>query len=444
MKKIALLAIATIVLSFRFTKTSAQTITTFAGSDSSGYSGDGGAATLARLGSPRGIAIDNMGSIYFTDFYCHCVRKINTSGVINTIAGNGSPGYSGDGGAATAATLYSPSSVAIDDSGNIYIADESYNCVRRINTAGIITLFAGNTSPGYGGDGGSATAAQLESPVGVAVDHTGNVYIADMANHAIRKVSGGNISTFAGTGVGGQSSDGSPATASRIGKPISIAIDALGNVFFSDSLSFVHKVDISGIITTIAGYGPYGYFGDGGPATAARFNSINGTAIGMSGEIYLSDAGNSVVRVINHTGIINNYAGSHVQGYGGDGGPAWLCEFNGPSGISMDATGCVYVADAANARIRKISATTAVSNVDFPGALRCYPNPSSGSFTITLPQAVEPTATVAITNTLGQTIYTNTFTTNRPAQINLAAPSGIYFITATVGSKQAKTKIVIE
>ena len=191
-------------------------INTIAGNGIPIDTGDGGHATAAAINSPMGVAIDSSGNVYIAE-YSHCIRKINSSGIISTIAGNYTPGYTGDGGAATAAQLFAPYGVAIDRSGNVYIADKGNNVIRKVNTSGIISTIAGNGIAGYSGDGGAATAAELNTPTGVAVDRSGNVYIADYYNSRIRKVnSSGVISTFAGNGIGGYSGDGAPTRSESV------------------------------------------------------------------------------------------------------------------------------------------------------------------------------------------------------------------------------------
>ncbi|NCX94789.1 MAG: hypothetical protein EBX41_00005, partial [Chitinophagia bacterium] len=222
-------------------------ISTIAGNGSSyGYSGDGGAATAASLYYPYGVAVDASGNVYIS-YNDNRIRKVNTSGIISTIAGNGSNGYSGDGGAATAASLRSPNGVAVDASGNVYFADYYNYRIRKVNTSGVISTIAGNGSNGYSGDGGAATAASLYNPQGVAVDASGNVYIADAHNHRIRKVNtSGVITTIAGNGSYGYSGDGGAATAASLADPIGVAVDVSGNLYIADITNVcIRKVTFS-------------------------------------------------------------------------------------------------------------------------------------------------------------------------------------------------------
>src|ERR1051326_5130759 len=243
-------------------------ITTVAGNGTAGYSGDGGSATSAQLNAPFSIAVDSAGNIYIAEWSNNRVRKVSTSGTITTFAGTGAGGFGGDGGPATDAALNSPEGVAVDAAGNVYIADAFNNRIRKVDPSGIITTIAGNGNPGYTGDG-PALSAGLNDPSGVAVDKNGNVYVADNSNHRIRKISGGTISTIAGTGVGGFSGDGGPATKAQVFNPTHLTIDGAGNLYIADySNNRVRKIDTSGTITTIAGTttptNQGGYSGDGG------------------------------------------------------------------------------------------------------------------------------------------------------------------------------------
>ncbi len=221
------------VLAFCFSATSnAQIITTIAGSSPVLYGGDGGHATDAKLNAPNGVAIDAMGNIFIADRGNNRIRKIDPTGIITTFAGTGIGTFSGDGGAATDAALYLPTGVAVDGSGNVYIADGANSRVRKINSSGIISTIAGNGIPGFYGDGGAATLASLNGPIGVAVDAAGNIFIADCNNNVIRKInSSGIISTVAGSGIASYSGDGGPAVIAALNQPIGIAVDGAGNLF---------------------------------------------------------------------------------------------------------------------------------------------------------------------------------------------------------------------
>ena len=342
-------------------KTQAQNITTFAGNGGSGFSGDGGNATSAQINGPGGVGVDAQGNVYIADGGNARIREVNTSGTITTVAGNGSGGYSGDGGAATSAQIYQPSAVVADANGNIYIADAGNDVVREVNTSGIITTVAGNGSTGYSGDGGAATSAELHGVYGVAVDASGNIYIPDFYNNRIRKVNtSGIITTVAGTGTAGYSGDGGSATSAEIWNPVSIAVDASGNIYFADrSNNVVRKVNTSGIISTVAGNGSAGYSGDGGSATSAQIWGPQGLTVDAYGNIYIGDNSNNRIRMVNTYGIISTVAGNGAAGYSGDGGSATSAELRSPTGVAVNARGnLLYIADNNNNRVREVTYPT--------------------------------------------------------------------------------------
>ncbi|PQJ13105.1 hypothetical protein CJD36_005015 [Flavipsychrobacter stenotrophus] len=330
-------------------------ISSIAGSGTSGYSGDGGAASSANLSYPYAVAVSTSGIIYIADQVNNRIRKVTAAGVITTFAGNGAAGNTGDGGAATTATLNNPIGVAVDASGNVYIADYGNSRIRKVNAAGIISNFAGS---GVGLDGGAATAADLYHPSGVAVDPSGNVYIAETGNNRIRKVNtSGIISSVAGNGVSGFSGDGAAATLAKLSSPVGVCTDAYGNICIADMGNHrIRKVNASGIITTVAGTGALGFSGDGGLATAAAINTPYGMTIDGFGNIYICDYGNYRVRKVSTTGIMSTFAGNGSVGFSGDGGLATAAMLNRPTGIAVDASGNVYEADINNQRIRKFAA----------------------------------------------------------------------------------------
>ena len=339
------------------------TISTIAGTGSSGYSGDGGAAIDASLNGAYGVALDSSGNVYIGDTKNNRIRMIDAiTGNISTIAGGGSS--LGDGGAATSAQLDRPSGLALDSSGNIYIVDTWNYRIRKIDAiTGYISTIAGTGIRGYSGDNGAATSAQLNSPYGVDLDSYGNVYIADTNNYRIRKIdaSTGNISTIAGTGNYGYSGDGGAATSAQLTNTFGVTLDSYGNVYIADKAAHcIRKIDaITGIISTIAGtggIGSFGYSGDGGAATSAQLRNPFGVALDSSGNVYIADSGNQRIRKVDvSTGIISTIAGTGSSGYSGDGGAATSAKLNQTQALTLDSSRNVYIADNKNHIIRKLT-----------------------------------------------------------------------------------------
>jgi sugar lactone lactonase YvrE len=331
-------------------------ISTVAGNGSATYAGDGGLAANASLQFPTGIAFDATGNLYIADYDNNRIRKVDTNGIITTVAGKSTVGYSGDGGAATNASLYNPYGVALDAFGNLYNADLGNNRIRRVNTNGIITTVAGKSSSGYSGDGGAATNASLYRPSGVALDAYGNLYIADYNNNRIRRVdTSGIITTVAGKSSSGYSGEGGAATNASLYYPYGVALDAYGNLYIADlDNNRIRRVDTSGIITTVAGKSSSGYSGDGGAATNASLYYPYGVALDAYGNLYIADYNNSRIRRVDTSGFITTVAGKSSSGYSGDGGAATNASLYHPSGVALDAYGNLYIADYSNKRIRKV------------------------------------------------------------------------------------------
>jgi RHS repeat-associated protein len=345
-------------------RNNAHIIETVAGDGIGSYSGDGGPAVQAKLYLSHGVVVDASGNIYIADTDNNRIRKVDMSGTITTVAGDGTQGYSGDGGPAVQAKLYYPRGVAVDGSGNIYIADTYNHCVRKVDTGGIITTVAGDGTQDYSGDGGPAVQAKLYRPNGVAVDGSGNIYIADSSNHCVRKVdTGGIITTVAGDGIQGYSGDGGPAVQAKLRHPSGVIVDGSGNIYIADTLNHcIRKVDTSGIITTVAGNGTEGYSGDGGPAAQAKLRHPSGVAVDASGNIYIADTHNNRIRKVDTSGIITTVAGDGTWwwwGYSGDGGPAVQAKLDVPCGVAVDVSGNIYIADYGNHRIRKVGSSSA-------------------------------------------------------------------------------------
>ena len=369
-----------------------------AGTGRAGFSGDGGPATQAQFFNPMGVTIDPSGTLYVADAGNYRIRKISASGVITTIAGNGTSATSGDGGPAATAEFLDPEGVVADGHGNLYVVDTRGGVIRKISAAGIVTTILTTVTPvsiavdgsgnpyiglfhsvekigaagtvtliaggsiGNSGDGGPATAAALSSVEGITFDSAGNLYITDQGNDNVRKVStGGIISTVAGNGRG-FSGDGGPAINAQLAQPFSVAADPDGNVYIGENVNRrIRRVSPSGTITTFAGTGDYAFYGDGGPANGTPLpdQQLKGIAIDpVDGSLYLADAFNGRVRRIVPGGTITTVAGSGGNGIvsaTGDNGPATSAKFRGVSGVAKDAKGNLYIADFNDNRIRKVS-----------------------------------------------------------------------------------------
>jgi len=390
----------------------AGTITTYAGNGICGFNGDGLAATKAMLCAPTGMTFDHAGNLVIADQSTNRVRSISKTGKITTIAGNGAYGNTGDNGLATSAETGDPFWPAYDSADNLYFTLATLCVVRKVNTSGIISTVAGNGTCGYGGDGHAATAAMLNRPRGLTFDASGNMYIADTGNHRIRKIdTSGNISTFAGTGQGGFSGDGGPATSAKIGSPRTvtiqgnalyisnagsahyrsvdltsqiistyagstfgydgdghtllttqfsgpgaIAFDPSGNPIFADLANSRVRKATGGIVNTIAG----GYLGDGGKATAAALVLPEAVSIDKAKDIYIADFDGNRIRKVT-AGIISTVAGNGISGYSGDGGPATSAMLYAPQGVVKDSSGNLFISDAGNGVIRKVTTSGTIS-----------------------------------------------------------------------------------
>ena len=323
---------------------SSGVVTLVAGGNGTGEIPDGPVTGTGIFPNLTGLVVDASGNLYITEFSSCKVRKISTSGTISTIAGTGTPGFSGDGGAATAAKLNFPFGLAIDATGNIYVADMFNNRVRKISTGGIITTVAGSATSGSGGDGGAATSAQLNQPEGLAFDGSGNLYIADVNNNKIRKVAGGNISTYAGTGIYGSTGDGGPATSATLSSPATVSFDGSGNLYIMDGNSKVRKVTPGGTISTVAGNGTQGFSGDNGPATSAELQGAFGTLVDASGNLLICDESNQRIRKVTPGGTITTFAGNGGN-YIGNNGPATSAVLTLPDAVYTDHAGNMYFPD---------------------------------------------------------------------------------------------------
>lgn len=343
------------------------TVFTIAGNGAPGFAGDGGPSTGALVNHPRSIAFLPDGSTIFTDTDNARIRKISPRGTITTIAGTGAPGAAGDGGPATSAQLRFPTYLAVYPDGGYLIADEFNHRIRKVTAAGIISTVAGSGEAGFGGDGGPATAAQLDNPRGVAIVPGGGFLIADEQNNRIRFVDpAGVITTVAGTGTIGGAGDGGPATAAQFESPVSVLALSPTSFLVADRGNNRVRQVSDGVITTIAGTGVSGFSGDGGPATAAELRSPRDLAMGPDGSLYIADSLNGRVRRVQPGGIIDTVAGAG-SGYAGDGGPARDARFLHPYGFGLRSDGDLVVGDTDNHRVRLVDIGGGDTSPSAPG-----------------------------------------------------------------------------
>ena len=340
----------------------AGTIATVAGDGVYGFAGDGGPATSARLFHPRAIAFDASGNTYIADAMNGRVRRIDRTGAITTIAGNGVEGFGGDGGSALQASLNQPHGLAVDAEGNLYIADSGNHRLRRVDAHGVITTVAGNGTPGMGGDGGPASAALLKQPKTLTIDEHGRLLMADSGNNRVRRIdlATGIITTVAGVTASGFSGDGGQATRARLDSPGGVAVTRDGTVYIADTDNErVRKITPDGVITTIAGTGTAGYGGDGGPATQATLNMPRAVAVDVAGDVYIGEEDGQRIRRIDGYGTITTIAGNGVGGFAGEGAPAGQAQLDRLRAVNLDAAGNLWIADTFNNRVRVIYSVSA-------------------------------------------------------------------------------------
>lgn len=347
---------------------SSETIWTVAGTGVLADTGDGGHARGAAINQPRAVSATADGRFAWAEPYSHRVRIVDQNGVIRTLAGTGEAGFSGDGGPATAAKLNFVHTAVPTADGGFLLADELNNRIRKISASGIITTVAGNGEQGFGGDGGPATSAQINNPRSVAALPDGGFVIPDSNNHRVRRVSSaGIITTIAGTGAQGFSGDGGAATAAEISVPFAVAPTADGGFLIADiGNDRIRKVSAAGMITTVAGNGPSGFSGDGGPATDARLNDPHNVVELANGAFLIADSSNERIRRVDANGVITTLAGDGVRGDSGDGGPASAARLSAPKGIAVTASGDLLIADEQNNRIRFIGTVVAPANTIAP------------------------------------------------------------------------------
>ena len=344
-----------------------NTLSIFAGTLMPGFNLESGTGLASQLYAPETVAFDSSGNLYIADKGNHRIRKVTRSGLISTVAGSGQLGSSGDGGLSINAAMNQPNGVAVDGSGNIYLSDTNNHRIRKVNSAGVITTIAGNGINGFSGDGGQGTQAELDTPVGVTLDDAGNLLIADANNHRIRKLnlSTGVITTIAGNGYG-FGGDGGQATQAQLNYPTSVALDKNGNLYISDtSNNQVRKVTAVGIISRFAGTGFRGFSGDGGQATLAQFSAPGGLTVDAAGNLYVTDQGNHRVRKIALDGTMSTVAGngSTSSTTTDEGGTALNATLNAPAGVAVDAAGNLFIADTNNHRVVVVAAYRATVSV---------------------------------------------------------------------------------
>jgi uncharacterized protein (TIGR03437 family) len=327
------------------------------GNGTGGFAGDGAAATAANVNFPTSIARSAAGTLYIADTFNVRIRTVQSDGIIRTVVGTGTRGFSGDGAAATSALISSPYGVAVDAAGNIYFSDSLNHMVRKVGTNGTITRIAGTGVQGYGGDGLNATDALLNLPTGLAVDPAGNVYVADTQNHRIRRIgTDGKIATIVGTGQPSYDQDGRAGSQTAIYYPEGVALDSRGNLYVADTFNHrIRKLSTDGVVTTFAGNGLAAFRGDGAAAGAASLNYPRGVFVDASGNVLIADSINNRIRMVTEDGVIRTIAGSGRFGDSGDDGPASAAQFRYPRAVISDGSGGYLVLDTDNHRIRKLT-----------------------------------------------------------------------------------------
>lgn len=445
---------------------SAQNIYTIAGNGTRAATvmGDGSAATAASIGWANYVTSDASGNIYFSDSTNSVVRKIDATGTITTIAGTGSAGYGGDGGPATAAQLNVPWGLAVDPSGNVFIADHNNYCIRKIDAAsGNISTYAG--TPTYslvpasrGLEGRPATTDSMAQPWGIALDATGNLYIADYDKDKVWKVtaSTGIMTTAAGAGPEGFAGDGTPATgaAVRCWNPSDVSLDGSGNLYFTEAYTNCIREIFSstGIITHVVGAPPAGgYLGSSGPATAAFLDHPWGLNVDAVGNIFIADPVTNVVFEV-FGGAYVTVAGTTAAGYNGDGISATTAEINAPQSVKVDNYGNILLVDPGNYRIRRVGnhGLDVKQNEASTITMSLYPNPNGGRFSVngTLRSHDDQQAVIEVTDMLGHQVYKNAVEAphgrlNTVINLDADLPNGLYLLIVNAGAESSVSRFVV-
>jgi uncharacterized protein (TIGR03437 family) len=344
-----------------WTSSAAGTLAAVAGNGAPSFSGDGGSSVSAQLNTAADVAVAADGTLYIADTGNQRVRRVDPDGAITTILGNGTPGFAVEFGAPGSAMLHTPRGIAVDPGGAVTVADTGNSRVRKFQAGGNIFTYAGNGNASYFGDEGAATRAAVNQPEGVAFDAAGNLYIADTFDNAVRKVTpAGTITTVAGTGQPGFAGDGGPAIAARLNRPRAVAADAAGNVYVADTGNQrVRRIDLRGVIATVAGNGSTDFVAGDAAATSTALSDPRGVAVDAAGNVYIADTGHNRVRKVFPSGAITTIAGTGSCCYSGDGGLATAAQLNQPWGLALDAAGNLFVADSGNSAIRVLRPVSA-------------------------------------------------------------------------------------
>ena len=425
------------------TATRAQNIiTTVAGGGST--LGDGGPATDAQLDLPTWICLDKVGNLYISDHDHYRVRKVNTSGIITTIAGTGVQGFSAASEVATAAQLTGPQGIVMDKYGNLFFSD-GYR-IKKIDTAGIISTIGGNGTVGYNGDNIPATDAEM-TPGGLTVDNNGVLYFTQEIDNRVRKIdTSGIVWTIAGTGMATYNGDNIPATSANTKEPGGIKIDCNHNIIFTELGGRIRMIDTNGIITTIVGTGVGGYNGDGLSPTSTELSYPEDIAIDCDKRMFISDGQNERVRMVQYSidTAVTTYAGTGISGFNGDNIPATTAQLRVPGGISVDKYSNLYFVDAYNGRIRYIQNTMAVKNItNSVTQVDVYPNPNSGYFNLLQKTLQDEAIAIQIVDKEGRIVKSLNGNTNSDLLIHLDAPPGIYDVIIKSSKMNVVKKIVV-
>lgn len=410
---------------FFFVNAKAQYVSTFAGSTQGFVNGT---ATIAQFNWPMGMAIDTEGTIFVVDSANYVIRKITSSGVVSTFAGSGIGGFAD--GIASVAQFNGIDGLAVDTAGNVYVADANNHRIRKISATGVVSTLAGSIQ-GYAN--GTGTAARFNSPSGVAVDAAGNVFVTDTFNYRIRKITpAGVVSTIAGSGMAGFANG--TGTAAQFNKTYGIAVSDAGTIFVADALNHrIRKITASGVVTTFAG-SVYGYANGNG--TAAKFNYPYGITVDPAGNVYVTDAADNRIRKITITGMVSTLAGSGIGGFAD--GIGTTAQFINPCGVVVDAVGSVFIADATNHRIRKI--TNSLSTADYQqNQALIYPNPVSSIINIDLGDSIA--TKVILFDMNGKVMKTENSINITSLEISNLA-NGIYLLQITTDKGILSKKIV--